>query len=316
MSWQKGSQYPIQVDTIGVATACVSLQSNFALVVDGSTVIEAYLFNDIYSAITAIEGELGVNPSTSYGTIREVVDAFLVQHNTDGTHKRTTITDTDDSSGTTLSVTQLGTGAAILASVSLGGGDIFKGYAGSDLKIKVANDGTLTGDKILRWSFRETPTPTLPTSTDGFTGNATFTLAAAPVVDPGNVTSNTATSEHIYVNGILQEVCASFHTGTTTAYTTMCITQTGAGWSSNYWTGYSIAITTAGARQIHKVASNTTDTIVLEVGDSWMPTLTVNVNFAIGNDYYINGRTITFIAGSIPPINATLKATYAYLQDI
>jgi len=309
MSIQYGTKYPVQVDNIGAPNT----NASFASVADGTTDIDGYLFNDIYGAIVAIETELGVDPSTSYPDMRAVVTSYNVQHNIDGTHKYTTIT--DNSSNPALSVIQNGVGIGILANVTLG--VIFEGYVGSNLKIKVANDGTLTGDKILVWSFREAPLQ-VPNGTTGFDGTMTFTLTHTPVSDPG--ATSTITSEHVYVNGILQEVSPLYSlTLTSTAVATVTvgtITKSGAGWTTNQWAGYSVVIVDSGYEQIHKVASNSADTIALDSGNFWLPTITVGAQFVVGNDYYISGNNIVFLPGSIPPVNSTLKVTYAYFNNI
>ena len=316
---QEGSRYPAIIDSIGEMYSGYS----FAHFRDRISEFKQFLWNDIYQSIITIQVELGIDISLSgYPTFRDWVRAFNEQHynGTDtvplpypqGVHRKTTLVDT--TTGPTeavLIITQEGAGTAFAASVTIGGGDIVDGYAGSNLKFNIDSDGLLSSDVLPIWSFKEKPIKP-PGSLDGFTGTATFTVSLTPIVSG---------SEQVYVNGILQEVSVGIWTsGIVLTATTNTLTQdTGAGgsWTSNNYAGSAIVITTSGKEQVHKIDHNT-GTVYLQAGDTWMPTITVGDTFMICNDYAIDYNTglITFYPGSIPSVDSNIRVTYQYTKAL
>jgi hypothetical protein len=313
--------------------------------------------------------------------VRTYLDDRLSQeHNTDGTHKQTTVS--DNSTGAALWVTQLGTGLLVKGTGPGGmifsidnvgnmnvygnlivagtltfnnnltvngsetvngnlivinpalsteiatsitqlnaGKDILQLAGASGLVLKVQNNGTLLGNNIPKWSFKENTnwapgSGNEPNSTDGFGGSGVrrdFTLVKT------NIVTN---SEQVYVNGLQQESGAFIPEDTYNIVShtsnTLIIQIGGTGpLDPHAWKGYTLVITSSiGHRQLHKITDNDDKSFTIE--DTWNPDITDLVDkFEVGNDYtFVSPNIIRFVAGSIPPVNSTLRVTYQYLESI
>ena len=69
-----GSGYPGVIDTSSTESASTEVRFNVP--------------NDLYAAVVAIQGELGLNPA---GSISDLVSYLAVEHGTDGTHDNTIV---------------------------------------------------------------------------------------------------------------------------------------------------------------------------------------------------------------------------------
>lgn len=180
--------------------------------------------------------------------------------------------------------------------------------------------GTISSKDLSHYeitSYKEIPSGSI-TGTTGFDGNQDFILAKIPVTN----------SEHVFVNGILQEpgvYCAPSTALTAGSSTTKMVASGTPGWATNQWVGYTVAVYNVATTtwNLRKIISNDANSVTIAGTDVFDFTPTTGDFYEIGNDYSFNttisgdptGATIHFVAGSIPPVDSTLRVTYDILRS-